>query len=1288
MKQKTGILHPLEIPLHGRHMIEASAGTGKTYNITRIYVRLLVESGLSVKQILVMTFTEAATEEIKDRLAAFINELLHDFYTSPCSFSKALSAKNGEQNTFNTLSIAQLELDLASIYTINGFCQRVIGRFGLSMSLPQNAELVTDFHAITLTYVSDALRMLRNDSEKYLLLQNESFHDPVNFLRHFGNLIGARDNITVPSAESFIVAQKNGFNQCWSAHAQNIKQLISSIQTQSETLYQGVKSGEKAVSPEIEEAITWLCKPHLLANEETSAFFNTWLGLGSVSKAQSKEAEAELINPAFNKLFSSVRVKNYVKAGMDVDDPLIVQAQRLLADIKTAKGLGDIKKTLVNNIRKVPLYQSVYQIINRVNEMINQHKQIYGVIGFNDQIEGVASAMEKGGEALIESLQHEYPAALVDEFQDTDEHQYSILQHLFPKHEQDRLLLMIGDPKQAIYSFRGGDIYTYLRAKEASDYRWGMDVNYRSSSEVIHCYNRLFHGAPLSQAPIYLFDKNIAYPIVKAAENPAKKLSIIDDLSTQNNAAFSFVCANALSHESPHSIDSTPSAATKDVQTHEILSWCANEAARLLADVYIDEDGRKRLVQSEDIAILVRSKGQAALVKQIFSAKGLATVFLGEKTPLFESQQALHILWFLQAVHLPTRENIRKAITTGLVKINGDSDTDSIVSSATLLIDDGHSNWETVFSSLAIYRDIWSQKGVYALMQSVIQHAVVQYKESERQLTNYMHISELLADAWVTNSSALLLIHWLHKQIAEASSTSAHELRLESDQKLIKIVTQHKSKGLEYPIVFLPYANHIYNPSSSHTAVFHDDKLNRLIQLGVSSEAKHKSEEEALAEDMRLLYVSLTRPILRCYLGMFTLASSNKSALTRALGVSVNNKACDDPGEYVYKGIKDTLQDISPYIFVTMADNLLPIHQQLPPPQSQALHLLPFNSNIDRTWQVTSFSKLSRNLVTGDFGQFGERLLGDVSLRFSRDIESEDNVQASQTRKDLNIRRLEGNENTADDYRFTFPKGPDAGNLLHDVLELIDFAKPNVAGALDSLNVSTVNDQLVDKNRFSTWIDQIVATPFTALNDFCLQDLTDPQTLKESEFYFPIHDANTQALLAIVQAYRQQLSQDFSFTLPPNLTIHSETLRGAMHGFIDLIFQCNGKYYVADYKSNFLGNDLEYYNATDLALDILKHHYDIQYLLYSLALHRYLTAFLPDYHYEQHFGGVYYLYLRGMEGQNKEHRPDREASDNNGLFFHKVDGQLMVQLDQLFASNSEAASGPTQHTELSQGLKQ
>jgi len=1280
------ILNPLTIPLIGRHMIEASAGTGKTHNITRIYVRLLVEKKLSVQQILVMTFTEAATEEIKARIATFIDTLINDFESNPCECSSALQVTVGADETLRLLKIAQLEIDLASIYTINGFCQRIIGRFGLSMSLPQNADLVVDFYKIQLAYVSDAIRALRTKPDKYLLLQNENLHDPSVFMKNFSKVIGKTETLTVQSEQELKTKQVLQFNKLWQKHGALRAQLIADINAQRTFFYQGTKSSTpKNTDPLIDEVLGWLGSTMLINNKQSVAFINAWLGIEGATKDAVKEADQTLINNAFKNLFSAARIKNYVNEGMQTTQPLLANANALLEDIKRVGVLAADKKSLKDSINAVPFYAVIYALVSKINKKIEQHKQTFSVIGFDDQIQGVAHAMNCGGEALIESLQQEYPAALVDEFQDTDKHQYAILEHLYPQHNDARLLLMIGDPKQAIYSFRGGDIHTYMRAKDMADKAWGMDINYRSSEPVITSYNRIFHGAPLQKDAVSLFDENISYPIISAPFKalPGKR-SLIDNDPTQASAAFTFVCANASRMLSPSSKRNIKVDTSKDIQIDEIMHWCANEIKRLLSDVQIEQGGQARLVKSEDIAILVRSHKQVAMVKKVLSAQGLASVFLGERSPLFESQQALHVLWLLQAIHHPSRDNMRRALTTGLVLF----DISRTSTAQDLLLLDNHPKWEQAFNSISHYALLWQQKGVHALLQTLIQQSSLPTLEAQRQLTNYLHISELLAKASVKASSPLQLIYWLHQQITNPEQMEANELRLESDQKLIKIVTQHKSKGLEYPIVFLPYANYVNTRMSKHTAQYYLNN-NSVNELGLSNAAKEAVTSESLAEDMRVLYVSLTRPILRCYLGVFSSISCNSSALSRALNIPIDKDSEDeDSGGTMLNNIKQNLSDISDNIFVGMADKLLPIRNDMPAEDLPRTSLLSFTQHINRSWHVTSFSKILRKLDSYASQDNYLPKAKPPSLGLANANESPDLVFERDEEGYYEAGFSGAHHNDVQSaYCFTFPKGANAGTFLHDVLETIDFKNPNISTALSSLNTYALDQHAIDQAQLSQWFDTVLTTPLLsnlACNNVCLQDLSSAETLKEAEFYFPIEGLNLGAMSQLINTYRQQICAQYNLTNCPLLSLTSDMVEGAMHGYIDLIFEHEGQYYVADYKSNYLGNDAQYYQPSAVAQDLLLHNYDVQYLIYSVALHRYLKTFLGQYRYEEHFGGVTYLYLRGMRGPLSLPLKTSERTSANGIFFTRIEQGMLQALDDLFetkntsmhhriASNKESA---------------
>ncbi|MFT4654134.1 MAG: exodeoxyribonuclease V beta subunit [Kangiellaceae bacterium] len=1287
------ILNPLTIGLTGRHMIEASAGTGKTHNITRIYVRLLVEKKLSVQQILVMTFTDAATEEIKARIASFIDTLLNDFETNPCECSQALQAQAGALETQRLLKIAQLEIDLASIYTINGFCQRIIGRFGLSMSLPQNADLVTDFYKIQLAYVSDAIRAMRAAPSQYLLLQNEKLHDPAVFMQNFGKVIGSPEQLVVQTALLLKTNKAEQFNKGWQKHKMVREQLAKDLNTQRSIFYKGTKSStSKNTDPLIDSAIQWLQKDALIDNTHLPEFINNWLGIEGATKQDIKEADLALMNNGFKNLFSDARIKNYLNEAVQIDHPILSNAAKLLEAIRRVGLLAPEKKSLKESISNVPFYELIHSIVIKVNKKIWQHKQAFSIIGFDDQIQGVAHAMNNDAEALIESLQQEYPAALVDEFQDTDKHQYAILEHLYPKEDKQRLLLMIGDPKQAIYSFRGGDIHTYMRAKEMADKAWGMDINYRSSRSVITSYNRIFHGAALQNEARNLFDGNISYPIISPpTKDLPGKLSLIDNDPMLADAALSFICANSSRLINTNAKTKQKHDTSKDIQIDEIVNWCANEIKRLLGDVHIEQEGQQRLVSSDDIAILVRSHKQVPVVKKILSAHGLSSVFLGERSPLFESAQALHILWLLQGIHQPTRDRVRRAISTGLVLL----DSNNIIQASDLLLNDNHLAWEQAYTSLAKYSLLWQQKGVHALLQVVIQQCSLQSREAERQLTNYLHIAELLAEASVTTKSPLQLIYWLHQHITNPDQADASELRLESDQKLIKIVTQHKSKGLEYPIVFLPYANHVNTKTSKHVAQYYLDNNTNITELGVSNAAKEAIAKESLAEDMRLLYVSLTRPILRCYLGVFSSVSCNSSALTRALGTSVDkDNEDDDSGATMLNNIQLNLSDIANNIFLTMADKLLPIQNDIPTKAAPNTNLLSFKQSINRRWHVTSFSKLMVKIVNVNVHARQYQTNKNFTttdapdLVFARDEEGQktplndngvfiannDNLTIPIHLTSQTMANSKQNTETGLPYRFVFPKGANAGTFLHDVLETIDFTNPCIASALTALNMHTVGQHDVDEILLSQWFANILTTPlFSALaaNDVCLQDLSPVSTLKEAEFYFPIKAVDLAAMSKLINTYRQQLCEQYHLSNCPFLQLSHEMIEGAMHGYIDLIFEYNGQYYIADYKSNFLGENPHDYQSKAIAQDLLLHNYDIQYLIYSVALHRYLGTYLPDYCYDLHFGGVCYLYLRGMEGREPKPSTTSLKESVNGVFFDQIEQGLLLDLHQMFGNKDQ-----------------
>lgn len=1307
--QYDGILEAISIPLHGRHMIEASAGTGKTYNITRIYVRLLLEKKLSVRQILVMTFTEAATEEIKHRISVFISELIDNLVDSPCEFSLSMQHKVGAAEMLAILNVAKLEIDLAAIYTLHGFCQRVISRYGLRMATPQDAKLETDFTHIKLNYITDAIRSLQKLPQQFLLLQQHNWHDPQLFLKTFQKVIANQKLQTPKTKTELIQICASRFNQYWAKSADQRNRLVYLLNTNKALVCSGLKSGKLSqIETEIELASAWLNRSFAIDENRAQSFVSNWLGLNDASKQQIKDADNELLSPQFTKIFSTARIKNYALAGYEQTHPLLSEGIAWLSEFSKIGVKTENKKIIINSLNKAQSYQVVAHVVKQVNARLNAHKQQNSVIGFDDLIENVARSISKDNQALLSNLREQYPVALVDEFQDTDEFQYTILDKLYPKGTTQHLLLMIGDPKQAIYSFRGGDIFTYLKARENADFLWGMDVNYRSSRQVINAYNRIFHGNALTQASVDLFGYSINYPIVNSPDTQVAKEMLVDPNNSLGPSAFSFVFSNNIPSVSPQ-VQQTNRA--KDipstVQEYEVLHWCAKESARLLSDVKIKKGDELCAVKSSDIAILVRSAKQARMVKKIFDEYKLSTVYLSERSSLFLSQQALDVLYLMQAVDTSSRENTRKALSTGLLALDLTQHAKNSSKTQTqlieeLLVDENHSLWMFVFSSLADCKRRWQTQGVFGMLLHIFSLVQKVGKNVERSLTNYLHIAELLANAATTHKQPLQLIYWLQQQITDPIVQDSSELRLESDQKVIQVITQHKAKGLEYPIVFLPFANNEPSRITNEIAIYHDDNYDLVAELGLSQNAKVAIQDEAKAEDMRLLYVALTRPVLRCYLGMVALKRRNESALMRALGVSVsNNNEQTNLGRALYEDVKQCLNDVVDDLSFFMADENDGNSHVITPEQHIPVQALGLSAAVNQQWHVTSFSRLS------------DRLSGKTNTT---------NVQALDTNNvDAKVDISSENVNTNLDYRFSFMKGPDAGNFLHDLLENLDFsaAQPQqaVLNLIQEMAVDKVNGKTIDLQALCSWMEQVIKAPIMlgtscdlSSSDhtaFSLNLLNPEQVLKESEFYYPITNLVLAKFLQIVNQHRHTLAIQFGVSVlelesavPHSMDVKFEShtnkpiqehrelamqglstqthyskswhqlkndISGAMHGFIDLIFEYQGRYYVADYKSNYLGADPQNYQAQSLCEDMLHHQYDVQYLIYSLALHRYLQVNIDNYNYQAHFGGVLYFYLRGMGITD-------EQNNSLGVFSTNVDEAIIQALDDLFSGENSIDS--------------
>ncbi|MFC3120246.1 exodeoxyribonuclease V subunit beta [Agaribacter flavus] len=1284
-------LSPDTIPLHGIHLIEASAGTGKTFNITRIYLRLLLERELSVQQILVMTFTEAATEEIKGRVADYIDEVLAQWHSPTDPMLQAMQTRVSKIRGEQLLNIARLEIDDASIFTIHGFCQRLLAQFASSFQYNTEALIQTTTEAFYTQAITDALLLWRQDTPFFEQLEEAKLHTPAGLYTRFYAVFNKHTHLRVVNLEDIASGLMKTLVQAWQ-DAEDTRETLSQFFRENRTdFYLGLAdkpANKEKIDKEVDEALAWLALPSpcssfemVFDNDDSqSEFFAT------LCQALESEKEANVdklfVAKGFLILTSAGRKKKYTP---EFADKLTMQSeavQRIFSQAYTVNG-----KKIFKGLGKLGLYQLLAPKLLAIKEKVNVELDRQGLLSFDQMISKVAEGLCKqdNRENLLRKIRNTYPVALVDEFQDTDDNQYAILDALYGRKKyqtdsafssassqlgategtdgnnltlaaKDLALYMIGDPKQAIYGFRGGDVFTYLSAKHDADYLWSMDTNWRSTQGMVKAYNALFSNSLNGDTPPAIhntkaeiqssnndskFSFGIDYVPVKAS--PSAKAASVALYNAQTEQAQTTALHFAIA-------DVPETAKNKDQEYQQIqliIQWMIKEIIDLLEHyvfrpVSNDEPSQhsqvstNEPVRARDIAILVRTGHEANLIRSAFAKAGLKSVYLSERTALFESIQAKHLFYVLDAINtLNDMTKTRAALATGVLLPN-----DAGIKVQALFEDEDHPNWQVVYKLMAEYKQRWWQEGVFSLVNGIVRTNVVPILDAERVMTNFMHLAEELASVAVIQHTPKAQLLWLQKQISGKDANTS-EIRLESDQALIKIITQHKSKGLEYPIVFVPFANAGAPSLNLETLVYHNKEGRLTTQLGFSNDAYTRAFKEEQAERMRLLYVAVTRSTHRCYLGMLCAQASMDSALHKALGLNNSGDTQRDielkasPWDMLAKAIRCELKAVMDVVCIHQvleqnSSQYMP-ERQLPDLTFKKVSVAP-----PETWALRSFSAIA---------QAHSDTSGVQSL--SRDLEDPAVIKQASTNYTPQSPML----------RFSLTPGADAGNLLHDLLELTDFSSPDFAHSWQSLAHKYSWFDETQKDALFEWLQACLQTPIME-NGLCLKDLAFEQTLRESNFFFPLDGLSVTKLNAIITEHRKTLSEYWQLPYMPLNLAGNIPLHGLMQGFIDLIFEHEGRYYLVDYKSSFLGDRFSDYDNAQLFSHMQSHYYDLQYHIYAVALHRLLKQKIQDYSYNKHFGGVMYLYLRGMTNEQIN-------CAKNGVYYVPPEQIDIMELDDL-----------------------
>ncbi|CAZ89788.1 putative exodeoxyribonuclease V, beta subunit recB [Thiomonas arsenitoxydans] len=1195
-------LDALTLPLQGSRLIEASAGTGKTWTIAALYLRLVLGHGteatafarpLSPEQILVMTFTRAATRELAERIRARLVE------AAQC-FQGALAPKvddefllrlldsyppgSARQTAAWRLAMAAQEMDDAAVFTIDAWCQRMLREHAFDSGHSFDEDLLADEGELTTQAVHDFWR------QQVYPLSGAALDGVLQVWPDVGALESeVKSRLRAAQAGAPPVADKDD-------------SLLDLWQRLGEPQQAQVRTLKAQWAERIASMRQWLCA---LVQSETNPLSKNKYGLKSVC-GWFDALQAWLDDPAQQQ--PDLDDKTWAKLTPDglragCNQGKQVEPPAVFNQVETLRAaLAD----LADLVPELQTYAAA-----QVDARLRALKAASGQFSFHDQLERLDAALAgPQGERLRSRILEQYPVALIDEFQDTSALQFSVFNRLYgitTAQTTHSAVLLIGDPKQSIYAFRGADIASYLRARQATQGRHSaLQTNYRSTAEVVHSVNQLFERREQSAgAGAFLYRDDEA----PDADNPVPFIAV-----GARGRAEQLVCSEgpvpALTCSVHQELESKRDARER---------FAAHAAARivsLLNDTqagFRQADGGFARLRQSDIAVLVRDGDEARAVRRALQRRGVASVYLSDRDSVFASPEAADLLRWLRAVAEPRDGRLARAAfaapTLGA----------TIDELAALATDDDV--FENRLALLAELQTIWLRQGVLPMLRQTLHRLDLPARwlseeDGERRLTNVLHLAELLQTASGTLDGEQALIRWLQEQMA-GQSTEEQVVRLESEADLVRVVTIHKSKGLEYPLVFLPFAT-------------------------AFKEAKDGADDrERLREDLRLLYVALTRARHALWVGIAALKVGkgsvcmlHRSAIGYLLGGDTPCEGAAIPGL-----LRETFGD-SPAVQIVDAA------QEAELQRLQAAHPAPalieppnYHAQFERNWSIGSFSALVRDLTPRSTQQPAlQAALQDELWATEPSMEqpSPATLQPSAA-------------------RHRFPRGALVGKFVHEQLAWLGengFAL-SAQQTQDSL-LQRCARQGWDAPRSADlleWLSEVLVTPLPPLG-VALPEID--TLLAEMEFWLPVERACAAEIDALCQRH----------ILPgrarPELT--ERTLHGMVMGFADLVFHHAGRYWVLDYKSNVLGTDDADYTQQALEAAVLEHRYDVQCALYMLALHRLLQARLRTaYDPQTQLGGAIDLFLRGVRGPQ------------SGCVHIPPDGVLLDALDALFAQREEAA---------------
>ncbi len=1546
-------------------LIEASAGTGKTYTITYLILRLLLgihnvkvsdikNNKVSIdylkpkliEEILVVTFTNAATDELKRKIlekiryARIFFEILdaldngektfnlqskleylkniNIFEKSLIDIVQMLIVKNDDsyialnvlvnkyqranegglcaKDFIKVLKNAETSIDKAPICTIHSFCNRILNQiYSFEAGEAFKTELLNSNEQQLKESIYNIWRKLFYDFKLYqndinidmsYLLPLLSLDAPSDFVTYINKINKVRKSY---KDEADLKQDSNNYQSVYGYNIVGIKlnnkeNNLQSLKTNiDEKLHILATNSIDIIEKYFYEPLKDIDLSSFLASLEGdddgyAIKFNSYVKrildfLKDIKNLDFKDKALiikTVLNIKFADLFPTkedkflISCKNYVE-NKDGKDNFILLTKLSGRQVPSALANEALQKIFNNIISSFYILKEKQEEIEQVSKEIKYLIAIYmqdridnlayrDQVMFNDDLlRKLDNALnnpafiESGkGEELALKIRQKYPVALIDEFQDTDPVQFSIFKKIYldeKSKESNACCYLIGDDKQAIYSFRNSDINSYEKAKriikeqdlDAPDkYIYRLDTNFRSTKENIESVNIIFGDRfkdenlnnrsafvkDLSQSDTNL---NIEYKDVKGVNEGGIFFLDGDKKEDIHGSYIQYLDHDKLSKKETSKKETSAKGLSKKDAEEIYTNACVNDILRCLKYGYIqDKDSdTKRKIKAKDITVLVSNANQNDSIQAKLKEFGIQSVYYSDRSSVISKEESFSykkkgnkvatkaanaIIYLMQAMCSTSDiRALQRSLASSLLALDAED--------YLKLIEEKNFEKEIIFIKECAYT--WSKYGFQAAFTHffekdrndlAIENSLKRYlhtKNGQRVISDLYQISEIIQTVHGKISNLNAQLRWFKDLIEKNESVFSDvevQKRLESEQDQLKIYTIHKSKGLEFPIVFTPFLwIPMINSSKDEDCIYYDNNLgHRVLDISsdnISDDTETKkidlTKKESLEEGCRLAYVALTRAKYTNFIYLTEVQNQSieniplMHLITR-YRYELQAEDKQDNKENSLDNLEDTntkniyanlalllekhekeggmkcidMKEIKSEDQSSSSDDIILQNNELNIDFSQ----LKLNSikreDINKDFTISSFSKITKGLHDTEESLVKEKL--DIVRDEIKDLNNieKENIAC------LHVEDLD--ESDIFYARSTFAKGPDAGTFLHAILEDLDFTLKKqhmdyiaslgntntskskirkddinkvsqlVKKALASLEyplssyngdfdiksylfnkdfylykyiINCINNKKgkvfinnwksINTSKYEThrveenfnekllllWIIDIIRTPLfkDCKTKVALLNLEENSWLSELKFLMPVSHTNTDFINDLANKITEDVFKKDIFEKLKNRKLNKLTLDGFTTGTIDLVSAFKGKYYVMDYKSNYLGNDTYAYLSKYVTLSVFDRttRYDIQFLLYTLALHRFLKTRIKDYDYDTHIGGICYLYLRGMKifsAKDKDSEKNflNKESDskhgsfcindnlNLGVFSIKIAKDIILKLDALF----------------------